>query len=106
MSLTTWIFPEICRNLQTGTSSKSDRIAVPWLTGRKGKVVSLVNFRGQSSESPSHEALANDPEILLCDEATSALDPKDNITDTCIIEKLNRKLGLTIVIITHARCKW
>ncbi len=46
-------------------------------------------------------ALANDPEILLCDEATSALDPKTTLQILELLKKLNRKLGLTIVLITH-----
>ena len=46
-------------------------------------------------------ALANDPEILLSDEATSALDPQTTIQILDLLKKLNRELGLTIVLITH-----
>lgn len=46
-------------------------------------------------------ALANHPEILFCDEATSALDPKTTKGILALLKKLNRKLGLTIVLITH-----
>lgn len=45
--------------------------------------------------------MANDPEILLCDEATSALDPKTTLQILSLLQKLNKQLGLTIVIITH-----
>lgn len=46
-------------------------------------------------------ALANDPEILLSDEATSALDPQTTDSILNLLKDLNKKLGLTIVIITH-----
>lgn len=56
---------------------------------------------GQKQRVAIARALATDPDVLLCDEATSALDP---ITTTAILEllkKINRTLGVTIVIITH-----
>ncbi|MSE22801.1 methionine ABC transporter ATP-binding protein, partial [Lactobacillus parabuchneri] len=46
-------------------------------------------------------ALANDPEILISDEATSALDPQTTEEVLDLLEDINRKLNLTIVIITH-----
>ena len=42
-----------------------------------------------------------DPEVLLCDEATSALDPETTKSILALLKDLNRKLGLTIVIISH-----
>ncbi|MGX7243987.1 methionine ABC transporter ATP-binding protein [Enterococcus quebecensis] len=56
---------------------------------------------GQKQRVAIARALANDPEILLCDEATSALDPKTTIQILDLLKKLNRELGLTIVLITH-----
>lgn len=56
---------------------------------------------GQKQRVAIARALANDPEILLCDEATSALDPKTTLQILALLKKLKRKLGLTIVIITH-----
>lgn len=56
---------------------------------------------GQKQRVAIARALANDPEILLCDEATSALDPKTTLQILALLKKLNQKLGLTIVIITH-----
>ena len=57
--------------------------------------------RGQKQRVAIARALANDPEILLCDEATSALDPKTTSSILELLKKLNKNLGLTIVIITH-----
>ncbi len=46
-------------------------------------------------------ALANHPEVLLCDEATSALDPKTTKEILNLLKTINKKLGVTIVLITH-----
>lgn len=56
---------------------------------------------GQKQRVGIARALANDPEVLLCDEATSALDPKTTASILKLLKRLNQKLGLTIVIITH-----
>ncbi len=46
-------------------------------------------------------ALVHRPEILLCDEATSALDPETTESILALLRDINRKLGLTVVLITH-----
>lgn len=56
---------------------------------------------GQKQRVAIARALANDPKVLLCDEATSALDPQTTSSILALLRELNRKLGLTIVIITH-----
>ncbi|MDD7383736.1 MAG: methionine ABC transporter ATP-binding protein [Peptoniphilaceae bacterium] len=56
---------------------------------------------GQKQRVAIARALASEPEILLCDEATSALDPKTTISILKLLKELNKKLNLTIVIITH-----
>lgn len=56
---------------------------------------------GQKQRVAIARALANDPRILLCDEATSALDPTTTKAILALLKKLNRELGLTIVMITH-----
>ena len=56
---------------------------------------------GQKQRVAIARALANDPQILLSDEATSALDPDATESILKLLKDLNRKLGLTIVIITH-----
>ena len=56
---------------------------------------------GQKQRAAIARALANEPDILLCDEATSALDPKTPTAILRLLQEVNRKLGVTIVVITH-----
>lgn len=56
---------------------------------------------GQKQRVGIARALANTPHLLLCDEATSALDPETTQAILRLLLDINRKLGLTIVLITH-----
>lgn len=56
---------------------------------------------GQQQRIAIARALATDPKVLLCDEATSALDPKTTHSILELIRDINRKLGITVIIITH-----
>lgn len=76
-------------------------------------LLQLVGLQGRGNAYPSQlsggqkqrvgiaRALANDPQILLCDEATSALDPQTTEEVLELLQDINQKLGLTIVLITH-----
>jgi len=80
---------------------------------RVDELIKLVGLEGREDSYPSQlsggqkqrvgiaRALANNPKVLLCDEATSALDPQttDSILD--LLVDINKRLGLTIVLITH-----
>ncbi|MFR1687322.1 ATP-binding cassette domain-containing protein [Clostridium sp. C1] len=77
------------------------------------ELIELVGLQGRENAYPSElsggqkqrvgiaRALANDPSILLCDEATSALDPDTTEQILDLLKDINRKLGITIVMITH-----
>jgi D-methionine transport system ATP-binding protein len=56
---------------------------------------------GQKQRVGIARALANRPDLLLSDEATSALDPLTSLSILDLLIDINRKLGLTIVLITH-----
>ena len=56
---------------------------------------------GQKQRVGIARAIANNPKVLLCDEATSALDPQTTQAILELLVDINKKLGLTIVIITH-----
>ncbi len=56
---------------------------------------------GQQQRIAIARALATNPKVLLCDEATSALDPKTTQSILRLIKDINKKLGITVVIITH-----
>lgn len=56
---------------------------------------------GQKQRVAIARALALEPKILLCDEATSALDPKTTKDILDLLQDINKKLGITIVVVTH-----
>ena len=56
---------------------------------------------GQKQRVAIARALSTNPKILLCDEATSALDPTTTRSILTLLKEINKKLGITIVIITH-----
>lgn len=56
---------------------------------------------GQKQRVAIARALANSPKVLLCDEATSALDPSTTRSILNLLQDINKRLGITIVVITH-----
>ncbi|AUM95398.1 TPA: methionine ABC transporter ATP-binding protein [Clostridium botulinum] len=56
---------------------------------------------GQKQRVAIARALTLDPQILLCDEATSALDPSITNSILELLKKINKELGITIVVVTH-----
>lgn len=56
---------------------------------------------GQKQRVGIARALATNPSVLLCDEATSALDPHTTVQILLLLQEINRRYGITIVLITH-----
>ncbi len=56
---------------------------------------------GQQQRVAIARALATNPRVLLCDEATSALDPNTTHSVLSLIRDINKKLGITVIVITH-----
>lgn len=56
---------------------------------------------GQKQRVGIARALASNPSVLLCDEATSALDPETTRSILELLEKINRQMNITILLITH-----
>lgn len=87
----------------TKSQIKEKVLSVLELVGLKDRTESYPSqlSGGQKQRVAIARALANDPKVLLCDEATSALDPHTTQSILSLLQKINRKLGLTIVVITH-----
>ena len=56
---------------------------------------------GQKQRVAIARALATRPKVLLCDEATSALDPNTTKQILELLKRINRELGVTVIVITH-----
>ncbi|MDU5952462.1 MAG: ATP-binding cassette domain-containing protein [Clostridiales bacterium] len=56
---------------------------------------------GQKQRVAIARALASDPKVLLCDEATSALDPQTTDSILALLKDLSKRMGLTVIVITH-----
>ena len=56
---------------------------------------------GQKQRVAIARALVLDPEFLLCDEATSALDPEITKGILALLQKINKEMGITIIVVTH-----
>ncbi|MTI68914.1 MAG: ATP-binding cassette domain-containing protein [Firmicutes bacterium] len=84
-----------------------------YIEKRVNELLDLVNLKDKKNTYPSQlsggqkqrvaiaRALANNPNILLCDEATSSLDPKTTKKILTLLKDIQKKLDLTIVLITH-----
>jgi len=80
---------------------------------RVGELLDIVGLAQQRDRYPAQisggqkqrvgiaRALANHPKVLLSDEATSALDPETTRSILDLLKRINKELGLTIVLITH-----
>lgn len=70
------------------------------LSGRGNAPISTLSG-GQKQRVAIARALAVNPDILFCDEATSALDPQTTRSILSLIKEIQKKMNLTVVMITH-----
>lgn len=101
------VIDNICFPLVIGGMKKKDA------KKRAKELLEIVELSDKASAYPSQlsggqkqrvaiaRALAANPKILLCDEATSALDPRTTQSILQLLKEINKKYGITIVIITH-----
>ncbi len=101
------VFENIAYTLKYSKKSKEE------INKRVFELLDLVDLKEKADVYPSQlsggqkqrvaiaRALANNPKILLSDEATSALDPDATKSILELLKKLNKTLGITIVVITH-----
>lgn len=102
------VLDNVCFPLRLAGMGRAERIA------RAQEVLALVGLADQGHKYPGQlsggqqqrvgiaRALASRPQLLLCDEATSALDPETTQSVLRLLDDINQRLGLTIVLITHS----
>lgn len=90
-----------------------DHVPKTEITRKVNNLLQLVGLEEKANEYPKNlsggqkqrvaiaRALANDPYLLLCDEATSALDPATTQSILELLQDINSRLGITILLITH-----
>ena len=83
------------------TARVNERLELVGLSDKAGWYPAQLSG-GQKQRVAIARALASDPEVLLCDEPTSALDSLTTNQMLSLLRDINAKLGITIIIITHA----
>lgn len=90
-----------------------DNLSKADIRARVSELLTLVGLEDKADTYPANlsggqkqrvaiaRALASSPKVLLCDEATSALDPATTRSILALLKDINRRLGLTILLITH-----
>ena len=92
---------EICHMEKGYIKKRSEELlALVGLEGRGDAPISTLSG-GQKQRVAIARALAVQPDILFCDEATSALDPQTTRAILALIKEIQKKMNLTVVMITH-----
>jgi len=101
------VYNNIALPLQLASTPKAiietkvnDLLELTGLSDKKNTYPSQLSG-GQKQRVAIARALANEPKVLLCDEATSALDPPTTQSILKLLKDINKKLNLTILLITH-----
>ncbi|AQQ31891.1 methionine ABC transporter ATP-binding protein [Burkholderia cenocepacia] len=101
------VFDNVALPLELAGASRADIEAavlplldLVGLSAQKDRYPSQISG-GQKQRVGIARALASQPKVLLSDEATSALDPETTRSILDLLKRINRELGLTIVLITH-----
>ena len=101
------VLRNVCFPLEIGGTPKAEA------KKRAEKLLAIVGLAEKAANYPSQlsggqkqrvaiaRALAKNPKYLLCDEATSALDPNTTRSILELLRDINKKLGVTIIVITH-----
>lgn len=101
------VWENVAFPLELSTKSKAE------IKIRVDELLQLVGLEDKANEYPSKlsggqkqrvsiaRALASNPKVLLCDEATSALDPATTSSILALLKEINRRLNITILLITH-----
>ena len=92
---------EICKVPKNIINSRVDELLeIVGLADKKNSPISTLSG-GQKQRIAIARALANNPDVLFCDEATSALDPQTTKSILSLIRDIQKKMNLTVVMITH-----
>lgn len=92
---------EICGTDKKTINERVDNLlSLVGLADRANSPISTLSG-GQKQRVAIARALANSPDILFCDEATSALDPQTTRSILALIREIQKKMNLTVVMITH-----
>ena len=101
------VLRNVCFPLEIGGTPKAEAkkraeelLAIVGLAEKAANYPSQLSG-GQKQRVAIARALATNPKYLLCDEATSALDPNTTRSILELLRNINKKLGVTIIVITH-----
>ncbi|MCR4716428.1 MAG: ABC transporter ATP-binding protein [Lachnospiraceae bacterium] len=91
---------EVCRYLTDSPLDMEDLLETLGLKEHQNKFPSQLSG-GQQQRTAIARALIKNPKLLLCDEPTGALDSKTSRDILILLEKINKKYGTTMLIVTH-----
>lgn len=91
---------QVCEYLANEAIDVDELIEILGLEEHKNKFPSQLSG-GQQQRCAIARAIAKNPSVLLCDEPTGALDYKSSKEILCLLEKVNKKYGTTIIMVTH-----